>query len=163
MANAKRTMLKFFKGFLEQDPVSCLLMLPDIPHVKIYLMSIFNTSRSSSISKTSVLIHFRQTFFPTSVVARRLKSRHPFVPAAQQLIGFSDNNTRAVQWTDHQRNAEWGDNPTRLRTLIPDTGAQTPIMTLPRRAWVRLNRLRSGVGRFRPCLCKWDMTSSAVC
>ena len=99
MANAKRTMLKFFKGFLEQDPVSCLLMLPDIPHVKICLMSIFNTFRSSSISKTSVLIHFRQTFFPTSVVARRLKSRHPFVPVAQQLISFSENNNiRAEQW-----------------------------------------------------------------
>ena len=31
-------------------------------------------------------------------VARRLKSRHPFVPAAQQHISFSDN-------------AEWADNP----------------------------------------------------
>jgi len=60
---------------------------------------------------------------PLSAVARHLKSRHPFVPAAQQLISFSDNNNMcAAQWADHQWNAEWADNPTRLRTLIPDTG-----------------------------------------
>jgi len=35
-------------------------------------------------------------------------------------------------------------------------------MTLPRRAWVRLNRLRTGVGRFRSCLYKWGMASSAA-
>jgi len=36
-------------------------------------------------------------------------------------------------------------------------------MTLPRRAWVQLNRLRAGVGRFRSCLYKWGMASSAAC
>ena len=36
-------------------------------------------------------------------------------------------------------------------------------MTLLRRAWVRLNRLRTGVGRFPSCLYKWGMASSAAC
>ena len=36
-------------------------------------------------------------------------------------------------------------------------------MNLPRRAWVRLNRIRTGVGRFRSCLYKWGMASSAAC
>jgi len=36
-------------------------------------------------------------------------------------------------------------------------------MTLPREAWVRLNRLRTGVRRFRSCLHKWGMASSAAC
>jgi len=101
---------------------------------------------------------------PLSAVARRLKSRHPFVPAAQQLISLSDNNNiRAVQWADHQWNVEWPDKPTRLRTSIPDTSSHAPGMTLPRRAWVRLNRLRTGVGRFRSCLYKLCMASSAAC
>jgi len=60
---------------------------------------------------------------PSSAVARRLKSRHPFVPAEQQLISLSDNN--------NIRAAQWADNPTRLRTLIPDTGRNTPGMNLP--------------------------------
>jgi len=106
----------------------------------------------------SALIH------PSGSAAWRLKSRHPFVPATQQLISFSDNNNiLAAQWTDHQWNAEWADDPTRLRTLIPDTGTHTPGMTLPRKAWVRLNRLRTGVGRFRSYLYKWGMASSAAC
>jgi len=59
---------------------------------------------------------------PSSANARRLKLRHPFVPAAQQLISSSDNNNlRAAQWADHQWNAEWANNPTRLRIFIPDT------------------------------------------
>jgi len=39
----------------------------------------------------------------------------------------------------------------------------TPGMTLPRRAWVRLNRLRTGVGRFSSCLYKSGMASTAAC
>jgi len=35
-------------------------------------------------------------------------------------------------------------------------------MTLPR-AWVQLNRLRTGVGCFRSCLYKWGMASSEAC
>jgi len=35
-------------------------------------------------------------------------------------------------------------------------------MTLTRRAWVRLIRLRTNVGRFRSCLYKWSMASSAA-
>jgi len=35
-------------------------------------------------------------------------------------------------------------------------------MTLRRRAWVRLNRLRTGVGRFRSCLYNWGITSSSA-
>jgi len=76
------------------------------------------------------LLHLALTR-PSSANARRLKSRHPFVLAAQ-LISFSDNNIRAPQWADHQWNAEWADDPTRIHTSIPDTGTQTPGMTLPR-------------------------------
>ena len=37
-----------------------------------------------------------------------------------------------------------------------------PGMTLPRRAWVRLSHLRTSAGRFRSCLYKWGMASSAA-
>ena len=72
---------------------------------------------------------------PSGAAARRLKSRHPFVPAAQQLISFSDtNNIRVAQWADHQWNAKWADNPTRLRTSIPDTGTHTPRNDPPKKS-----------------------------
>jgi len=93
-----------------------------------------------------------------------LKSGHPFVPTPQQhLISSSDNNNRsAAQWTDHQWKAKWSDNPTRLLIFIPDTGTHLRN-DLPRRAWVRLNRPRTGVRRFHSCLYKWGMASSAAC
>jgi len=68
-----------------------------------------------------------------------------------------------MQWADYQWNAERTDSPTRLRIFIPDTGTHPPGMTLPGRAWVQLNRLRTGVGRFRSCLYKWGMASSVAC
>jgi len=82
---------------------------------------------------------------PLSANARCLKSRHPFVPAAQQLTISSYNNIRAAHWADHRWNTERLDNPARLRTFILDSGTHPPGMTLPRIAWIRLNRLRTGV------------------
>ena len=76
----------------------------------------------------------------SSANALRLKSRHPFVPAAQQLNTLSDNkNIRTAHLADHQWNVEWTYCPTRLHAFIPDTGTYPPGMTLPRTAWVRLN------------------------
>jgi len=66
---------------------------------------------------------------PSSANARRLKSRHPFAPAAY-LISLSDNNNiRAAQWADYQWNAEWTDSPTRLRIFILDSGTHLPEWT----------------------------------
>jgi len=42
-------------------------------------------------------------------------------------------------------------SPTLVPTLLTKTG------------WIRLNRLRTGVGRFRSCLQKWAMVPSAAC
>jgi len=64
---------------------------------------------------------------------------------------------------DHQWEAEWLDNLVTLRSFIPDTSKQLLRMTLLRTDCVRLNRLRTGVGRFRSCLYKWGMSSSATC
>ena len=36
-------------------------------------------------------------------------------------------------------------------------------MSLPRAAWVRFNRLRSGVGRFNSSMCKWGLAPFPNC
>ena len=80
--------------------------------------------------KPGQLLHSALTC-PPSGNARHLKSRHPSVPAAP-LITFSDNknNRAAALWEDHQRNAEWLDDTTRLRMFIPDIGTHPPGMAL---------------------------------
>jgi len=101
---------------------------------------------------------------PSSANARHLKSRRPYVPAAIHLIIFYDNsNIRAVQWADYQWNTKWTDSPTRLCIFTPNTNTHPLGLTLLRSAWVRLNRLRTGVGHFCSCLYKWGTASSAAC
>jgi len=154
--------LRIVTGCLRPTPANNLPILAGIQPAELR-RSRATLSLGRRVMEPGHLLHSALTR-PSSVVARRLKSRHPFVPAVQQLVSLSDNNNiRAKQWADHQLNAEWADNPTSLSTLISDTGTHTPGMTLPRRAWVRLNPLRTGVGRFRSCLYKWGMASSAAC
>jgi len=152
--------LRIVTGCLRPTPADNLPVLAGIQPAELR-RSAPTLSLGRRAMETGHLLHSALTR-PTSAVTRRLKSRHPFVPTAQQLISFSDNNIRAAQWVDHQWNAEWADNPTRLRTLIPEYG-RYPGMTIPRRAWALLHLLHTSVGRFLSCLYKWGMASSAAC
>jgi len=70
---------------------------------------------------------------------RELKSRHPFVSAALELLkDLVKTNTTAAFWADHKGNAEWQKNTSRLHTFILSPGPSPPGMTLPRPSWVRL-------------------------
>ena len=90
---------------------------------------------------------------------RHLKSSHPFIPPAQQLISSSDDyNRRAACWADRRWNAEWMGNTTRLRTFIPDIG--THLLKWP--CQERRGPALAASARFRSCLHKWGMTHSAA-
>ena len=83
----------------------------------------------------------------------RLRSRRPFVPAAQNLL---DNRARlgirASEWTNHKWKTKYCENACRLRVFVPETDARPVGMGLPRAAWVKLNRLGLVLGdSIRPC------------
>ena len=85
-----------------------------------------------------------------------LRSRRPFVPAARNLLNnLARLGIRASEWTNHKWKTVYCENVFRLRVFVPETGARPVKMGLPRRAWVRLNRLRTGVGRFHSSMHKW--------
>ena len=65
--------------------------------------------------------------------------------------------------TNHKWNAEYCENASRLRAFVPRTGAKPIGMGLPRVAWVKLNRLRTGVGRFHSSMHKWGLDPSPNC
>ena len=70
---------------------------------------------------------------------------------------------RASEWTNHKWNAEYCENAFRLRAFVPETGARPVGMGLPQAAWVKLNRLRTGVGRFHSSMHKWGLAPSPNC
>ena len=147
--------LRIVTGCLRPTPAVNLPILASIQRAELRRIGV-------TLSLTRRAMESGHLLRSSSANARCLKSRHPFVPAIQQLISSSDNtNIDAAQWAHHQWNAEWSNNPTRL--FIPDTGTHPPRVTLPRTTWVQLNRLRTVVGRFRSCLYKWGMASSAAC
>ena len=96
---------------------------------------------------------------------RQLKSRRPFVSAAPDLINDADglSTSAAGSWTDHKWNTEWQKCASRLHGFIANVGSLPSGMHFPRPAWVRLNRLRTGVDLFRSTMHKWGMAPSPAC
>ena len=62
----------------------------------------------------------------------RLRSRRPFVPAAQNLLdNLSRLGIRASKWTNYKWKTEYFENASRLRAFVPETGARPVGMGLP--------------------------------
>ena len=94
----------------------------------------------------------------------RLRSRRPFVSAAWNLLdNLARLVIRAFESTNHKWKTEYCENASRLRAFVPETGARPVGMGLPRAAWVKLNRLRTGVGRFHSSMHKWGLAPSSNC
>ena len=91
----------------------------------------------------------------------RLRSRRPFVPAVQNLLdNLAGFGIVASQWTNHKWNVEHCENFSRLRVFILRTRARSVGMSLSRKAWVRLNCLRTDFGRFHSSMHKWSLAPS---
>ena len=94
----------------------------------------------------------------------RLRSRRPFVPGARNLLdNLARLGIRASEWTNHKWKTEYCEGASRLRAFVPETGARPVGMGSPRVAWVKLNRLRTGVGRFHSSMHKWGLAPSPNC
>ena len=96
----------------------------------------------------------------------RFKSRRPFVPAAQKLLdSLTESDIRAAQWMDYVWNMEYRylKSASRLHAFIPGVRSKPLGMGLPRTSWVKLNRLRTGVGRFHSSMYKWGVAPSPNC
>ena len=64
---------------------------------------------------------------------------------------------------DYVWNMEYLKEASRLHALIPRAIPKPLGMGLPRTSWVKLNRLRTGVGRFHSFMYKWGVAPSPNC
>ena len=155
--------LRIVTGCLRPTPVDNLPILAGIQPAGLRRKGATARLACRAVEHNNHLLHDRLAV--TAEPPRRLKSRHPFVPAAQDLMQqCSDHNISAAGWADYMWRAEWEANTSKLRDLIPVPGTSPLGMDLPRLAWVRLNRLRTGVGRFRSSMHRsgaWPLTRRA--
>jgi len=116
--------MQIVTGCLRPTPTDNLPILAGIQPTELHRIGA-TLSLARRAMEPGHLLHSTLTY-PSSANAQRLKSRHSFVHATQNLINLSDNNIRAAQWADYQWNVEWVENPTRLCIFIPDTGTHQP-------------------------------------
>jgi len=102
---------------------------------------------------------------PPSGNARHLKYRdtHLYPPHNNPSVHLTATTEmrRSRRITDEIQRG-WRTSPD-SGTFIDDIGTHPPGMALPRTAWVRLNRLSTGVGLFHSCSHICGMAPSAAC
>ena len=155
--------LRIVTGCLRPTPTDHLPVLSGIQPAELRRMgATLSLAYRGSLDPDHILHGLLSGSLDTRQV--RLRSRRLFVPAAWNLL---DNLTRlgirASEWTNHKWNAEYCEDASRLRDFMPETDARPVGISLPRPAWVKLNRLQTGVGRFHSSMHKWGLAPSSNC
>ena len=155
--------LRIVTGCLRPTPTDHLPVLSGIQPAELRRMgaTLFLVYRGS-LDPDHILHGLLSGFSDTRQV--RLRSRRPFVPDARNLLdNLARLGIRASEWTNHKWKTEYCENASRFRAFVPETGARPVGMGLLRAAWVKLNRLRTGVGRFHSSMHKWGLAPSPNC
>ena len=155
--------LRIVTGCLRPTPKDQLPVLSRIQPVELCRMvATLSLDHRGSLDPDHILYGILSGSSDTRQV--KLRFRRPFVAAARSHL---DNLARlgicAPEWKNHKWKTEYCENASRLHAFVPGTGARVVGMGLPRAAWVKLNRLRTGVGRFHSCMHKWGFVSSPNC
>ena len=125
-------------------------VLADIPAAELHRRRATLTLARRALEPNHLLHH--KIISPELRQSRCLKSRHPFVPAAKELLSnLNQLDVRAADWAEDSWRSEWNNCNTRLHHFIC-INTPPPGMHLQRRSWVQLNHLCTGVGQFRSSL-----------
>ena len=155
--------LRIVTGCLRPTPTDYLPVLSGIQPAELRRMgATLSLAHRGSLDPDHILYGLLSGSSDTRQV--RLRSRRPFVPGARNFLdNLAKLPIRASEWTNHKWKTEYCENASRLRAFVPETGARPVGMGLPRAAWVKLNRLRTGVGRFHSSMHKWGLAPSPNC
>ena len=154
--------LRIVTGCLRPTPTDHLPVLSDIHSAELHrLGATLSLAHHVSLDPDHILHGLLSGSSDTCEV--RLRSRRPFVPATRNLLdNIARLGIRASEWINHKWKTEYCESASRLRAFVPRTGARPVGMGLPRAAWVKLNRPRTGVGRFHSSMHKWGLAPSRI-
>ncbi|KAL7864055.1 hypothetical protein AOLI_G00154750 [Acnodon oligacanthus] len=100
----------------------------------------------------------------TSASPGRLKSRHPYNKAAQEMLQSIPEDLSRDAWLAATWKQMWeAAGPSRIQRYIRDPGGGVKGEDLLCQLWTLLNRLRTGVGCFESSLKKWGLSDIAAC
>ena len=155
--------LRIVTRCLRPTPTDHLPVLSGIQPAELRrLGTTLSLAHRRSLDPNHILYGFLNGFSDARQV--RLRSRRPFVPTVRNLLyNLARLGIRASEWTDHKWKTEYCENASRIHVFVPGTGARPVGMGLPRATWVKLNCLRTGVGRFHSSMHKWGLAPSPNC
>ena len=133
-------------GGLRLTPIDNLPVLSDIQPAELRRQgATLSLANCSSLSPGHIL--HGQLIEPQAASKERLNSRHPFASDARKLLrNLSELGIRAALWTNFTWGTEYSKNILMLGVYIPRVSTRPIGISLGRTTWVKLNRLRIGVG-----------------
>ena len=119
--------LRLVTGCLRPTPTGNLFVLSGITTTELCRKRA-TLSLACRPQELGHLLQYRLTSHPYGG-HRRLKSRHPFVPAALELLrNASELGTSAARWAEHRWSTEWREGTSRLHLFFDDMNALSPGM-----------------------------------
>lgn len=150
--------LRTITGCLQPTPTDSLPILAGIMPAQLRRQRAI-LSLSHRAERSGHLLHETISKTPPP---QRLKSRKTFQRAAQDLLATSDGLS-SRQWAYEKWEEDWSRSSSPLHRFIVAPSEDHPSKGLPRIAAIRLNRLLTGVGRFRANMQRWNLATSAQC
>ena len=84
-------------------------------------------------------------------------------PTTRRLRRFTEDRSKDA-WIAATWKQEWeASGPTRVNHHVSDQGEGVKGKYVSRKHWTTLNRLRTGVGRYKAPMKKWGLANSAAC
>ena len=133
--------LRIVTGCLRPTPTDSLPVLSGIHPAELrHREATLSLANRSSLDPGHIL-HGQLTKLQAAS-KERLKSRHPFAPAARKLLhNLSELGIHAAQWANLTWDTEYSKSMSALGVYIPRVSTSPIGMSLTRTAWVKLNRL----------------------
>ena len=144
--------LRTISGCLKLTPVLQLPVLAGIAHVGLRRKAATLALGQKSVKHDWHILHDTTK---NEVPPGRLKSRKPYNKEAQEMLSVIPWDRSKDAWLAATWKQEWeASGPTRVHRHVSDPVEVVKGEELSRKQWTTLNRLRTGVGRYRASMTK---------
>ena len=134
--------MRIVSGCVRSTPVESLPILSGIPPPDLRRLGNIR-SLASRIDTNHLLYHVMQR---PNTIPRTIQRTNP-MSAIKAADDGENHATRS--WVLEKWNSRWSQSENAVKVYLPQVNLKPQGCHLPRPTWVKLNRLRSGYGRFK--------------